>query len=442
MLAFKYADGVIVAGDRLATEGLRVASRDVQKVYATDDHSMIAIAGAAGPAIEMARIMRIELEHYEKIEGQALELDGKANKLSQMIRANLPAAMQGLVVVPLFAGYDLRRKQGRMWKFDVTGGRYEEAEFEATGLGRALRARIAQEVAPRARLEARGARDGGPGAHRRRRRRPRHGRDRHGARDLPDRDLLLGAGHRAGARIRDPRSLRVDPRAPRERAQRSRVVSMPFYVSPEQVMQDKAEYARKGIGRGKSSITLEYAGGIVLMAENPSSLSKIGEIYDRIAFAGVGKFSEFDQLRKIGVRYADIKGYQYSRDDVRGRALANAYSQAIGDAFTRELKPLEVELIVAEVGDPGLVGHEQNEIYRIQYDGSISDHRNFCVIGGSEEELRSHLSSNYRDRPTPRGCTAPRARRARPRQRRQGRGKPGESRGVHPREGADRPKVP
>jgi proteasome alpha subunit len=173
-------------------------------------------------------------------------------------------------------------------------------------------------------------------------------------------------------------------------------VSMPFYVSPEQVMQDKAEYARKGIGRGKSSITLEYAGGIVLMAENTSTLSKIGEIYDRIAFAGVGKFSEFDQLRKIGVRYADMKGYQYSRDDVRGRALANAYSQAIGDAFTRELKPLEVELIVAEVGDPELVGHEQNEIYRVQYDGSISDHRNFCVIGGSEEELRSHLSTHYR----------------------------------------------
>ncbi len=135
VLAFKYADGVIVAGDRLATEGMRVASRDVEKVYATDDHSMIAIAGAAGPAIEMARIMRVELEHYEKIEGQALELDGKANKLSQMIRANLPAAMQGLVVVPLFAGFDLRRKQGRMWKFDVTGGRYEEAEFEATGSG-------------------------------------------------------------------------------------------------------------------------------------------------------------------------------------------------------------------------------------------------------------------------------------------------------------------
>jgi proteasome beta subunit len=135
VMAFKYADGVIVAGDRLATEGMRVASRDVQKVYATDAHSLVAIAGAAGPAIEMARLLRIELEHYEKIEGEPLELDGKANKLSQMVRQNLPAAMQGLVVVPLFAGYDLRRDCGRIWKYDVTGGRYEETDFEATGSG-------------------------------------------------------------------------------------------------------------------------------------------------------------------------------------------------------------------------------------------------------------------------------------------------------------------
>ena len=135
VLAFKYAEGVIVAGDRLATEGHRVASRDIEKVYSTDAHSLMAIAGAAGPSIEMARLMRVELEHYEKIEGEPLELDGKANKLSQMIRANLPAAMQGLVVVPLFAGYDQRRGQGRLWKFDVTGGRYEETDFEATGSG-------------------------------------------------------------------------------------------------------------------------------------------------------------------------------------------------------------------------------------------------------------------------------------------------------------------
>jgi proteasome beta subunit len=135
VLAFKFSEGVIVAGDRLATEGHRVASRDIEKVLATDGYSLIAIAGAAGPALEMARLMRIELEHYEKIEGEPLELDGKANRLSQMVRANLPAAMQGMVVVPLFAGYDRRRRQGRLWKFDVTGGRYEETDYEATGSG-------------------------------------------------------------------------------------------------------------------------------------------------------------------------------------------------------------------------------------------------------------------------------------------------------------------
>jgi proteasome alpha subunit len=171
---------------------------------------------------------------------------------------------------------------------------------------------------------------------------------------------------------------------------------MSFYVSPEQLMQDKAEYARKGIGRGKSSITFEYADGMLLMAENPSSLSKIGEIYDRIAFAGVGKFSEFDQLRKLGVRYADVKGYAYSRDDVRGKGLANSYSQAIGDIFTREMKPLEVEVIVAEVGDDRLAGHEKNAIYRVQFDGSISDHEGFCVIGGASEELSEFLKEEYR----------------------------------------------
>ena len=135
VLGLKFKGGVIVAGDRLATEGYRVASRDIQKVFATDDFSLMAIAGAAGPAIEMAKLLRVELEHYEKIEGEPLEVEGKANKLSQMIRQNLPAAMQGLVVVPIFAGYDKRRMLGRVWKYDVTGGRYEETEFETTGSG-------------------------------------------------------------------------------------------------------------------------------------------------------------------------------------------------------------------------------------------------------------------------------------------------------------------
>jgi proteasome alpha subunit len=173
-------------------------------------------------------------------------------------------------------------------------------------------------------------------------------------------------------------------------------MSMPFYVSPEQVAQDKAEFARKGIARGKSIVVLEFQGGVLLMAENPSTLSKIGEIYDRIAFAGVGKFSEFDQLRKVGVRYADVKGYGYSREDVQAKALANAYSQAVGEEFARAMKPLEVELVVAEVGDDRFEGHESNAIYRVSFDGSISDHRDHCVIGGSVENLEAHLRGHYK----------------------------------------------
>jgi len=174
-------------------------------------------------------------------------------------------------------------------------------------------------------------------------------------------------------------------------------MSMPFYVSPEQVMADKAEFARKGIARGKSLVALEHEGGVLLIAENATTLSKIGEIYDRVAFAGVGKFSEFDALRKVGVRYADTKGYAYSRLDVRGKALANAYSQYMGEVFTREMKPLEVEVIVAEVGDDRLVGHEDNALYIVKFDGFISDHRGFCVIGGNVDEVQGVLQSEYRE---------------------------------------------
>ena len=173
-------------------------------------------------------------------------------------------------------------------------------------------------------------------------------------------------------------------------------MSMPFYVSPEQLMADKAEYARKGIARGKSIVALEYAGGVLLIAENSTSLSKIGEIYDRIAFAGVGKFNEFDQLRKVGIRYADTKGYGYSREDVRGKALANAYSQVMGDVFTREMKPLEVDVIVAEVGDPRFQSHERNSIYRVTFAGNISDHTGYCAIGGNVDDVQGQLESDYR----------------------------------------------
>lgn len=173
-------------------------------------------------------------------------------------------------------------------------------------------------------------------------------------------------------------------------------MTMPFYVSPEQMTQDKAEFARKGIARGKSLVTLEFDAGILLVAENPYDLSKIGEIYDRVAFAGVGKYSEFDRLRKIGVQWADVEGFRFSREDVRGKALANLYSQLIGDEFIRSLKPLEVELVVAEVGDDQLAGHDRNSIYKIQFDGSISNLERFCVIGGSAENIQRHLEASYR----------------------------------------------
>ena len=135
VLALRYDAGVIVAGDRRATEGFQIAHRSIEKVFPADDMSAVAIAGAAGPAVEIVRLFQTELEHYEKVEGERLTLEGKANKLSQMIRANLPAAMQGLVVVPLFAGYDEGRSQGRIFKYDVTGGRYEEDDYHATGSG-------------------------------------------------------------------------------------------------------------------------------------------------------------------------------------------------------------------------------------------------------------------------------------------------------------------
>ena len=134
-MAIVYVDGVLMAGDRRATEGYSIADRDIEKVFPADRHSGVSIAGAAGPAVEMVRLFQTELEHYEKVEGIALSLEGKANKLGHMVRDNMPMAMQGLVVVPIYAGYDLRRRVGRIFKYDMTGGRYEESDFHATGSG-------------------------------------------------------------------------------------------------------------------------------------------------------------------------------------------------------------------------------------------------------------------------------------------------------------------
>ncbi len=169
---------------------------------------------------------------------------------------------------------------------------------------------------------------------------------------------------------------------------------MPYYVSPEQMMQDKAEYAKKGIAKGRSIIAMEYSDGILLTADNPSaSLHKVSEIYDNIAFAGAGKYSEFENLRKAGIRHADLRGFMYSREDVTGRSLANGYSQSLGTVFSQEMKPLEVEILVVQTG----ANHHPNEIYRISFDGSIIDEKNFAVIGGRSEAVHTLLKEKSPD---------------------------------------------
>ncbi|MCA9463462.1 MAG: proteasome subunit alpha [Nitrospira sp.] len=165
-------------------------------------------------------------------------------------------------------------------------------------------------------------------------------------------------------------------------------MALPFYVSPEQMMQDRAEYAKKGIAKGRSIIAMEYADGVLFVADNPSnSLFKISEIYDNIAFSGAGKYNEFESLRKAGIQHADVKGMMYSREDVTARSLANGYSQMLGTIFSQEMKPYEVELLLAQVGETA----EHNELYRISFDGSIVDEQRFTAIGGRSEAILTLL---------------------------------------------------
>ncbi len=172
-------------------------------------------------------------------------------------------------------------------------------------------------------------------------------------------------------------------------------MTMPFgYVSPEQIMKDRADYARKGIARGRSVLVLAYDAGILFVAENPSrALHKISEIYDRIAFAAVGKYNEFENLRIAGVRLADMRGYSYDRRDVTGRGLANAYAQTLGTIFTQESKPYEVEIVVAEVGQTA----ESDQIYRLTYDGSVADEHGYVAMGGQAEANSQALQQRYVD---------------------------------------------
>ena len=169
-------------------------------------------------------------------------------------------------------------------------------------------------------------------------------------------------------------------------------MTMPFYVSPEQLMKDRADFARKGIGRGRGVVAVQYGDGIVLVSENPRSLHKISEIYDRVAFAAVGRYNEFENLRIAGVRLADMRGYAYDRRDVTGRGLANAYAQTLGTIFSSGgEKPYEVEIFVAEVGD--VAGAD--ELYRITYDGQMVDEHGFAAMGGDAESVSTYLREHW-----------------------------------------------
>ncbi|MEB3367154.1 proteasome subunit alpha [Saccharopolyspora mangrovi] len=171
-------------------------------------------------------------------------------------------------------------------------------------------------------------------------------------------------------------------------------MTMPFYTSPEQLMRERSELARKGIARGRSVVVLKYAGGVLFVAENPSpTLHKVSEIYDRIGFAAVGRYSEFEALRVAGVRIADVRGYSYDRRDVTGRSLANTYAQHLGAIFTEQIKPFEVEICVAEVGATA----EADQLYRLTYDGSIVDEPQYVVMGGQADTITSSLKDSFSD---------------------------------------------
>lgn len=170
-------------------------------------------------------------------------------------------------------------------------------------------------------------------------------------------------------------------------------MSMPYYVPPEQLMKDRADFARKGIARGRTLVAIQFKDGIAIISENPSTtLHKISEIYDRIAFAGVGKYNEFDQLRVAGVRAADLKGYQFSRQDVDARSLANQYAQILSQMFSEAPKPMEVELLVAEIG----ANESSDRLFHVLYDGTVLDEHSFCVLGGDSETVASRLAESFK----------------------------------------------
>ena len=391
-VALRYADGVVMAGDRRATSGNLISHRAMEKVVQADRFSGVAIAGAAGPAMEMVKLFQLQLEHYEKVEGTALSLEGKANQLSMMVRGNLPAAMQGMVVVPIFAGYDLRRDTGRLWDLRRHRRPLRGARLRRHRLGQPARRHGHQARLPRTASTATTAIDLACRA-------LWEAADADSATGGPD---ALRGIYPVVATITADGWQRVDDDDLAERFAAHRLRSRGARVDEHAVLR-RPRTGDEGPGRlrpqghrprpraRRRALRRRHRASSPRTRRN--TLRKISEIYDRIAFAGVGKYNEFDQLRVAGVRAADLKGFQYSRDDVDARSLANQYAQILGQIFTHEMKPMEVEILVAEVGlDP-----DGDQLFHILYDGTVVDERDFTVLGGDAEAITARLSESCAD---------------------------------------------
>ena len=375
-----------MAGDRRATAGNLISHRTMEKVVQADRHSGVAIAGTAGPAIEMIRLFQLQLEHYEKVEGSTLSLEGKANQLSTMVRGNLPAAMQGMVVVPIFAGYDTRRGTGRLWDFDATGGRYEERDYVATGSG-SLHAGTVIKVGWRA--DARPRRGGEPGG-----RALWEAADADSATGGPD---MLRGIYPIVATIDADGWQRLDDddlaqRFARHRRRGALAMSMPFYVAPEQMMKDRADYARKGIARGRALVAVRFVDGIVDRRREPVRHAAQGQRDLRPHRVRrrrqVQRVRPAPRRRRPGRRPQGLPVLARRRRRPQPR---QQYAQMLGNIFTHEMKPMEVEILVAEVGlDPA-----GDQMFHILYDGTVVDARDIAAIGGDAEAINTRLAETW-----------------------------------------------
>lgn len=369
IVAVIYKNGVIIAGDRRATMGNIIANHLMKKVFIIDDYTAVGFAGTVGIAIEILRLYSIELEHYEKMEGRSLSFAGKVNKLAEMVRRNFSNVQLGLVIAPLLVGYDHGSVQypqmrditnadspensteteakGKIVSFDVLGSRYEEIDgYYAVGSG-SLFARSSLKKTYRENLSL---------------------------------DDALAIAVEALVDAAEEDSATGGPDILRHR--------YPLAIA---IDQDGA----KGIARGKSVIALSFASGVIFVAENPSrALHKVSELYDRIGFAAVGKYNEFEALRRFGIQRADRHGYEFDRSDVSGQLLANFYALYLGTVFTEQPKPYEVELCVAEVSHRER--SDSSQLYRISYDGSIVDESNFVVMGGASDGITAAIRDDYR----------------------------------------------